>query len=615
MNLLRLLVFASLSALPTLVGAMELSGSVLGVDSKPIAGVRVRLVGGNAGATTDAMGEWRIQATSTRIAPGDALRAEVRRTVVVQNGRLRVSIAGRDPAGRGKCVRNFHADGNDVAGRTQGVADTLTFSMGGKVLLRDTISASRTGIVRVLDSTFNPAIVYGYIADSRDGRTYRTVKIGNQVWMAENLDFDVDKSWWYNDNPDLGARYGRLYAWASALVLPDSCNKKICGRRIQARHRGICPEGWRIPDIADWDELETAAGGSTAGSGLKSFVGWSDSGNGTDSYGFRGLPGGHGYSEFAYDRLGERGWWWSVGESDETSGSGRILEDEKADLINGLTTKGSGLSVRCIQDGAQPPEPVVTREGMKLVPAGTFVMGSPATEANRLGSETQHSVNVSAFWMDSTLVTQGQYQALMGVNPSYYVRCGTSCPVEEVTWFDAVLYCNARSKRDGLDTVYTYASMTGAYGDGVSALEGIEFDLSRSGYRLPTEAQWERAARGGTTTAYYWGDSAGTDTVNEHAWYLGNSIAITRPVATKPANPFGLYDMAGNASEWINDWYGTYATTEQNDPEGPSSGYSRVVRGGSWITPASYLRSARRNSSGPSVRIKDNGFRAVRPAH
>lgn len=593
---------------------MDLSGSVLGADRKPLAGVQVRLVGGNIVATSDAMGEWRIESPSAWIGPRQVRRMETPWMMVVEDGRLRLRIAGRDLAGRGGGEHRFPVGAPLAAGRVQGVLDTLTYSLGGRVLLRDTISASRTGIVRILDSTFNPAIVYGYLTDSRDGRTYRAVKLGNQVWMAENLDFEADKSWWYNDNPDLGARYGRLYTWASALVLPDSCNKKICGRRIQARHRGICPEGWRIPDIADWNELETAAGGSTAGSGLKSVADWRDNGNGTDTYGFRGLPGGHGYAEVAYDRLGERGWWWSVGESDETLGNGRILEGEKADLINGLATKGSGLSVRCIQDGAQLPEPVVTREGMKLVPAGTFVMGSPETEANRLGSEIQHSVTLSAFWMDTTLVTQGQYEAVMGVNPSYYVRCGINCPVEEVTWFDAVLYCNARSKRDGLDTVYTYASMTGTYGDGVSALEGIKSDLSRSGYRLPTEAQWEYAARGGTTTAYYWGDSASADTMNEKAWYSGNSNSTTSPVATKQANPFGLYDMVGNVGEWTNDWYGAYATTEQTDPEGPSSGYSRVVRGGGWGTPATYLRSARRDSRGSINRTKDNGFRAVRSA-
>lgn len=602
---------------------MDLSGSVLGFDRKPVAGVQVRLVGENAEATTDALGEWRIQAMSTRIVPGVPRRAEAQRTIVVENGKLRVNIAGRDPAGRGAGVESLLAGANNLAGKVQGVADTLTYSLGGKVLLRDTISSSRSGIVRILDSTFNPAIVYGYLTDSRDGRTYRTVKIGNQVWMAENLDLepdepwrynDPDKSWWYNDNPEIGGRYGRLYTWASVLSLADSCNKKVCGRRIQARHRGICPEGWHIPDVAEWMELVSTTGGSAAGSGLKSVVGWRDSGNGTDTYGFRGLPGGHGYEESAYDWIGERGYWWSVSEDGETFGKSRILDGEEAYLMNGGTPKDYGLSVRCIQDGPQVLEPVVTREGMTLIPAGTFAMGSPVTEANRFGSETQHSVTLSAFWMDTTLVTQGQYAAVMGVNPSYYVRCGTDCPVEEVTWFDAVLYCNARSKRDGLDTVYTYASMVGTYGDGVSTLEGIKSDLSRNGYRLPTEAQWEYAARGGTKTAYYWGESADADTVNKYAWHMGNSVGITRPVATKPGNPFGLYDMAGNACEWTNDWYGTYASIEQFDPGGPLSGSGRVVRGGSWVNPASYLRSARRGSQRPAERIIDNGFRAVRPA-
>jgi uncharacterized protein (TIGR02145 family) len=252
---------------------------------------------------------------------------------------------------------------------------------------------------------------------------------------------------------------------------------------------------------------------------------------------------------------------------------------------------------------------------MKKIPAGNFTMGSPETELGRSSGETEHSVTLSAFYMDSTLVTQGQYTAVMGVNPSYFSTCGSTCPVENVSWFDAVLYCNARSKLDKLDTVYTYTSMTGTYGNGVTALVGIAANLSKSGYRLPTEAQWEYAARGGTTAAYYWGDNSSADTVSKYAWYSANSSSGTQPVATKPANPNGLYDMAGNVWQWTNDWYGTYATTEQTDPEGAPSGSNRVLRGGSWYYVASYLRSSYRSNGNPANRGNYNGFgfRSVRP--
>ena len=251
--------------------------------------------------------------------------------------------------------------------------------------------------------------------------------------------------------------------------------------------------------------------------------------------------------------------------------------------------------------------------GMKLIPAGTFTMGSSTTEVSRSSGETQHSVTLSAFYMDSTDVTQGQYLAVMGVNPSYFSSCGTTCPVEDVTWFDAVLYCNARSKKANLDTVYSYTAMTGTYGNGVTALTGIAADLSKSGYRLPTEAQWEYAARGGTTTAYYWGDDTATATVSKYAWYTTNASSTTHPVATKLPNPYGLYDMAGNVWQWTNDWYGTYSTTAATDPSGPSSGTGRVIRGGSWSSGASSLRSANRGYYSPDLRYYFSGFRSVRP--
>lgn len=250
--------------------------------------------------------------------------------------------------------------------------------------------------------------------------------------------------------------------------------------------------------------------------------------------------------------------------------------------------------------------------GVKLIPAGTFTMGSATTENGHSTDETQHSVTLSSFYMDSTDVTQGQYQAVMGVNPSHFSTCGSTCPVENVTWFDAVLYCNARSKMAGLDTVYSYTAMTGTYGNGVSALAGIATDLSKSGYRLPTEAEWEYAARGGTTTAYYWGDDTSTATVSKYEWYANNSFNITHAVAIKLPNAYHLYDMAGNVWQWTNDWYGAYSSTSQTNPSGPASGVNRVFRGGSWLFDASYLRLAFRGNISPDFCHNDFGFRSVR---
>ncbi len=250
----------------------------------------------------------------------------------------------------------------------------------------------------------------------------------------------------------------------------------------------------------------------------------------------------------------------------------------------------------------------------RSIPAGSFTMGSPSTETGRSSNETQHSVTLTqAFGMSGTDVTQGQYQGLMGVNPSYFTACGLMCPVEMVTWFDAVLFCNARSRAEGRDTVYSYTGLTGSYGNGVTALAGLATDLSKNGYRLPSEAQWEYAARAGTTTAYFWGSASDAATVSSYAWFSSNAGNTTHPVATKSPNGYGLYDMAGNVWQWTGDWYGTYSTTAVTDPSGPSSGTYRVFRGGSWGNGASSLRSAYRGYIDPGGRYFSFGFRSVRP--
>lgn len=280
-------------------------------------------------------------------------------------------------------------------------------------------------------------------------------------------------------------------------------------------------------------------------------------------------------------------------------------------LRDTVSQSRSGM-VRVYDTLANPANP--SPSGMKQIPAGTFIMGSPTMEAGHYDDETQHVSSLSAFWMDSTDVAQGQYQALMGVNPSSFASCGSTCPVEKVSWFDAVLYCNARSKRDGRDTMYSYTSFTGTYGAGITSLAGITLrhGVASPGYRLPTEAEWEYAARGGSGTAFYWGEDAGAPYVGQYAWYTGNGASTTHPVATKIPNAYGLYDMAGNVWKWVGDWEGAYPTTAITDYEGPASGISRVLRGGSWINSASYLRSAYRHNSYPDARYFSVGFRCVR---
>ncbi|MGB2613139.1 MAG: formylglycine-generating enzyme family protein [Phycisphaerae bacterium] len=207
---------------------------------------------------------------------------------------------------------------------------------------------------------------------------------------------------------------------------------------------------------------------------------------------------------------------------------------------------------------------------LALIPAGKFMMGE---------GEDQHEVTISKpFYMGVTEVTQAQYEAVMGTNPSNFQ--GATNPVEEVSWNDATEFCKKLSEK------------------------------TRQAVRLPTEAEWEYACRAGTKTAFSFGDA---DTgLGDYAWYGGNSGNTTHPVGQKKPNAWGLYDMHGNVWEWCADWYGDYPKGAATDPQGPASGASRVLRGGSWNCNPSDCRSANRVSHlFLDSRSSDDGFRVV----
>jgi len=229
---------------------------------------------------------------------------------------------------------------------------------------------------------------------------------------------------------------------------------------------------------------------------------------------------------------------------------------------------------------------------MVAIPAGSFNMGRMTLMAE--SDETPlHMVNLDAFWISRTEITQDQYQALMGVNPSYFKGYG-SRPVEQVSWYDAVKYCNKLSETAGLQPCYN--------------IQTWECDYSKYGVRLPTEAEWEYACRAGTTTMFYTGDSRSEQDLT--GWYRFNSNSTTHPVGQKKPNDWGLYDMYGNVYEWCNDWYhGKYYAKSPNDnPTGPESGSSRVVRGGSWSS-EDECRSSYRGRNSPDLTIRSLGFR------
>jgi len=227
---------------------------------------------------------------------------------------------------------------------------------------------------------------------------------------------------------------------------------------------------------------------------------------------------------------------------------------------------------------------------MCWIPPGEFLMGSPEDEEGRAEfkegrdyDETQHLVMITqGFWLAKTPITQAQWQAVMGSNPSYFK--GEDLPVERVSWEDI---CGNESETEGFLGELNQLKPTGG------------------GFHLPTEAQWEYACRAGTTGPY-----AGN--LDEMGWYRGNSDGKTHPVGQKKANAWGLHDMHGNVWEWCADWYAPYDLNVVTDPTGPANGSKRVFRGGGCLDYATDLRCASRYDYWPDTIYNALGFRLAR---
>jgi len=260
------------------------------------------------------------------------------------------------------------------------------------------------------------------------------------------------------------------------------------------------------------------------------------------------------------------------------------------------------LGLLKVLSGAEEPGEIfwiTANQGIDMVsiPSGSFQMGTNDTDDDHFEhSRPVHTVTLDGFQMSQTEITQAQYNAVMGNNPSYFTG-DDSRPVEYVTWYDAVAFCNKLSEVAGLEPCYN--------------LSNFECDFTKNGFRLPTEAAWEYACRAGTTTRFYTGDSESD--LDRAAWYY-TSEHTTHPVGQKEPNAWGLYDMHNNVYEWCNDWFSEYYTAEsQVNPTGPDSGSGRVLRGGDWGGGGCYLcHSARRVGDAPNTSYYNIGFRVVR---
>lgn len=286
------------------------------------------------------------------------------------------------------------------------------------------------------------------------------------------------------------------------------------------------------------------------------------------------------------------------------------------------------IKAKAFKSGDTPSETAtavfVVYNMMNNVPAGTFTMGRTNNTVSGYDDELPtHSVTLSSFYIGKNEVTQAEWAAIMNTSPSTFI--GDNRPVEQVTWYGVLVYCNKRSIAEGLTPVYTIDGSTnptvwGAIPTANNATwNAVTMNMTANGYRLPTEAEWEFAARGGSNTPDYL--YAGSNTPEDVSWFDTNSTNTTHLVGLKTANALGLHDMSGNVQEWVWDWYDAtyYASSSTSNPTGPGNGTLHTIRGGSWDQTSNASRVVFRSYGSPEKgtdRVSNSrlGFRVVRIA-
>ena len=276
------------------------------------------------------------------------------------------------------------------------------------------------------------------------------------------------------------------------------------------------------------------------------------------------------------------------------------------DISSEVAYEASTYRIKLIADESAPP----FQDDFINIPTGSFTMGR-TTGSGDSDELPTHIVYLSGYYVSKYEVTQSEWTAVMGSNPSAWSGKGDNYPVNQVNWYNSLKYCNKLSISVGLTPVYSVDEDTNT--DNWGSTFTPTQDLSANGYRLLTEAEWEYAARGATNDPDYL--YSGSDTIGDVAWYSGtNSPYGCKPVGTKDPNALGIYDMSGNLNEWCWDYNGSYSSSEQTNPTGPESGTVRLIRGGYWRDSVTRCRVANRNTNGAEYGSGYIGIRLGRTA-